>query len=349
MSGTGTVRVGFVGFGSRSLSEVAKLVGIEGVEIVAAYDVADDAIDRGLARLAKALGDGHRVPAPKKAASVAELLEHGLDVVYVSVPPHAHGEVEHSIIDAGVALVVEKPVANELRVALDVLAHLHERPVINAVAFQWRYSDAVDWACVQLEGRQIGMVMCNRVSSLPGSSWWRRIDQGGGMLAEQHIHTLDLARLLAGDVASVFSAESYKLFDSLPAVTVPDSQVTVGVLRRGGVLSLANACTQDHWEHQELNRVVQVVADGATLDVSARRASLSSAGGELTACEATVDENLQLNKAVVAAVAGKDQGPIRSDYEDGLKTTVVALAAREAARLGKPARISTDQLGWSFD
>lgn len=347
MTADGIVRVGFVGFGSRSLAEAAKLSQIDTAEIVAAYDVAEDAVERGLARL-NSRADQDKPLQLKKATSVAELLDQNLDVVYVSLPPHAHGQVEHQIIDAGAALVVEKPVANDLGTAREILAHLSERGTTNAVAFQWRYSDAVSWASQHLNGHHIAMVICNRVSALPGSTWWRRLDQGGGMLAEQHIHTLDLARLLAGEVRSLYSAEDYELFRALEGVTVPDAQITVAPLRNGGVLSLANACTQDHWAHESSNRVAQIVADGLTLDASAKAATVNYATGETASYQATLDENLELNRAIITAVATGDRTVLRSDYEDGLKTTVVALAARDSAKTGRPAHITDDQLGWTL-
>jgi len=62
-----------------------------------------------------------------------------LDAVYVALPPFAHGEIEHAVIDAGKAILVEKPLAIDMGVARAIDAHIREAGVINSVGYQGRY------------------------------------------------------------------------------------------------------------------------------------------------------------------------------------------------------------------
>ncbi len=45
------------------------------------------------------------------------------------------------------------------------------------------------------------------------------------------------------------------------------------------------------------------------------------------------------NQAFINAIRTGDTSGIRSDYEDGMRTLAVTLAANEAARTGKPVRL----------
>ena len=59
-----------------------------------------------------------------------------LDAVYVSLPPFAHGEIEHAIIDAGKAIFVEKPVAITPTEGREIRDHIRQKGVISAVGYQ---------------------------------------------------------------------------------------------------------------------------------------------------------------------------------------------------------------------
>ena len=107
-----TVRIGMVGAGAVAARHLRTLLAMDGVEVAA---VADPALER-----AKEL-------AAEAGAAVypnhMELLEaERLDAVYICVPPFAHGAPELAVIDAGLPMFVEKPVAIDQETAAVIAA-----------------------------------------------------------------------------------------------------------------------------------------------------------------------------------------------------------------------------------
>src|SRR5581483_5569452 len=149
------VRLGFVGAGGRTVRELLDLVQIPEAEIVALCDIdvprCAQAIERVRERTAQSANtaaiERARALAPAFYPDVRRMLDGSdLDAVYVSLPPFAHGEIEHAIIDAGKAIFVEKPVAMTMSVAREIDAHIREQGVISCVGYQSRYSTAVQAA-----------------------------------------------------------------------------------------------------------------------------------------------------------------------------------------------------------
>jgi Oxidoreductase family, NAD-binding Rossmann fold len=102
-----TVRIGMVGAGAVAARHLRTLHAMEGVEVAA---VADPALKRA-----------RKLAEPTGAAVYPNHMEllaaERLDAVYICVPPFAHGAPELAVIDAGLPLFVEKPVAIDLETA----------------------------------------------------------------------------------------------------------------------------------------------------------------------------------------------------------------------------------------
>ena len=135
--------------------------------------------------------------------SVEQLLDAGVDAVYVCVPPFAHGAPETAVLSAGVPLFVEKPLAVTAETAELVGARVAAAGVPTAVGHHWRYLQVVDRARRLLDGRTPRLVGGTWLDKVPPVGWWPIRDQSGGPVVEQAIHVLDLARVLAGEVSEV--------------------------------------------------------------------------------------------------------------------------------------------------
>ncbi|MCL4509438.1 MAG: Gfo/Idh/MocA family oxidoreductase, partial [Chloroflexi bacterium] len=198
------LRIGFIGSGGRAVREMLDLVQIPEVAIAALCDISEERIDQALAQLQ---GRTSARLSPAKFTDYRSMLDGvELDAVYVSLPPFAHGAVEHAVIDARRALFVEKPLAADMGVAREIDAHIKDKGIINAVGYQWRYAEPFARARDALRQVPIGLVIAIRLGPLPPAAWWRRQAQSGGMLVEQHTHSVDIMRFIAGDVASVYAA-----------------------------------------------------------------------------------------------------------------------------------------------
>jgi myo-inositol 2-dehydrogenase/D-chiro-inositol 1-dehydrogenase len=321
--GAPAVRVGMVGAGAVATRHVRTLQAIDGVTVAA---VADPAPERA-GRLAEAAG------AVAYAGHLDMLESERLDAVYVCVPPFAHGAPELAVVDAGLPLFVEKPVAIDLATAESIAARLAERPVLTCAGYHWRWLDTFDRAAALLADRPAQLVSCSWLDKVPPPSWWPRRDGSGGQTVEQTTHVLDLARALAGEVAEVHAFGARGTAPGLPGADV--DEVTVGSLRfEGGALgSVASTCLLPRLQRAG----VEVVADGMWLSLSEGEL-LVEADGQRSRWKAERDARPYPDRDFVEAVRG---GPdrIRVPWQEAYRTHRVACALTRSAAEGRPVEL----------
>ena len=153
------------------------------------------------------------------------------DVVHVSTPHDQHVPVALDCLDAGVAVLLEKPVAHTVAEADRLIAATRARPGARVgICLQNRYNTAARAARDLLESGKLGAVrggsasvLWHRDAAYYRARPWRgrKSESGGGVLINQAIHTLDLLEWLLGDVVRVRGhAGRYALGD---AVDVEDT------------------------------------------------------------------------------------------------------------------------------
>jgi predicted dehydrogenase len=344
------VRVGFVGAGGRSVREMLDLVRIPEAEVVALCDVdlprCEQAVRRVQERTAQsgdaAAAERARALQPAVYPDVRRMLDGtDLDAVYVSLPPFAHGEIEHAIVDAGKAILVEKPVALTMAEAREIDQHIKQRGVISSVGYQSRYSHAVQAARQLLQGLPIGLVIAIRLGGLPGTPWWRVQSKSGGMLIEQHTHGVDLMRYLAGEVESVFAFANTVLLRDVDGLDIADVNAATVRFQSGAVGSIVNSCALQPGQGAPpyVAGAVHVVAKHMTVMVSAGAATVMRPDRQREEIANDNDPNLELNRAFVRAVLNGDRSGIRSDYTDGLRTFEITYACQLAAEQGRVIRL----------
>ena len=265
-----------------------------------------------------------------------------LDAVYVSLPPFAHGAIEHAVIDAGKAIFVEKPVAITPTEGREILDHIRQKGVVSCVGYQLRYSTAVQAARRALEGVPIGLVMAVRLGGLPGTLWWRVQSRSGGMLVEQHTHGVDLMRYLAGEVVSASAYASTALLTDVPNLDIADVSTASVRFASGAVGSIVNSCALQPGQGSPPNLAgpVHVIARDMTVMVSAASLLVMRPGQEREETVAEGDPNLKMNRVFVDAVRGGDTSAILSDYEDGLRTFELTYACQLSADEGREVRLA---------
>lgn len=152
------------------------------------------------------------VPTPDDALARAADLD--LDLVVIGTPPHTHADLAHRAIDAGLAVVVDKPFTVTSAAGREVIEHARTAGVPLTV-YQNRRWDADFLTLRQLlaQGR-LGTV--HRFESR--FEWWKPVlpatwkgrlgpEQGGGILFDLGTHLIDQAVQLFGPVARL-SAET---------------------------------------------------------------------------------------------------------------------------------------------
>ncbi|WP_196922838.1 Gfo/Idh/MocA family protein [Micromonospora vinacea] len=317
-------RVGLVGAGGVAQRHARVLAGFDDVELVGVTDVAPEA--------AAALAAQH---GGRACADVAELLAAGLDAVYVCVPPFAHGPAEEAVIEAGVPMFVEKPVAVDLGTAERIADLVAQRGLRTAVGHHWRYLSVLDQARDLLADRPVRMVSGAWLDKVPPVAWWSLRDRSGGPVVEQAAHVLDLIRVLAGEVSEV---TAYGNGTPPPVDGADIDSVTTAALRfaNGAVGTLSAACVLG-WKHRA---GLEILADGLALAITEDGLSIRDADGERHLPADPDAARVAVDRAFVDAVRGIGDD-VRVPYAEALATQRLALAVADSARTGTTVRLAT--------
>ncbi|MFI6068176.1 Gfo/Idh/MocA family protein [Micromonospora sp. NPDC051227] len=317
-------RVGLVGAGGVAQRHARVLAGFDDVELVGVTDVAPEA--------ASALAAQH---GGRACADVAELLATELDAVYVCVPPFAHGPAEEAVVEAGVPMFVEKPVAVDLSTAERIADLVARRGLRTAVGHHWRYLSVLDQARDLLADRPVRMVSGAWLDKVPPVAWWSRRDRSGGPVVEQAAHVLDLIRVLAGEVTEV---TAYGNGTPPPVDGADIDSVTTAALRfaDGAVGTLSAACVLG-WKHRA---GLEILADGLALAITEDGLSIRDADGERHVPADPEAARVAVDRAFVDAVRGIGDD-VRVPYAEALATQRLALAVADSARTGATVRLAT--------
>lgn len=345
-----TVRLGFVGAGGRTVRELLDLVQMPEAEIAALCDIDEARCEQAVQRVRDRTAQGTDAAAAGRARGlrpavypdVQRMLDGtDLDAVYVSLPPFAHGEIEHAILDAGKHLFVEKPVAIDMGTAHEIAAHVRRAGVITSTGYQSRYSTAVQAARRLLDGVPVGLALAVRFGGLPGTPWWKVQSRSGGMLVEQHTHGVDLMRYLVGEAEAVFAFANTALLADVPGLDIADVNAATVRFKNGAVGSIVNSCALGPGQGapSNLNGVVHIVAKGMTVMAGAGGLTVLRPEKVREEVAPEGDANFAMNRAFVQAVATGDRSGILSDYDDGLRTFELTYACQVAADEGRIVRI----------
>ena len=316
-----TVRVVLVGAGAVGARHARTLAGFDDVEIVGVHD--PDVV------VATALADGLGVPA---LGSLDELLGRRPEAVWLCVPPFAHGDLEATLVRAGLPFFVEKPLAADLAVAEEVARAVAAAGLPTATGYHWRHLDTVARAADVLAGRPPRLVAVNWQDKVPPPAWWRTAALSGGQVVEQATHVLDLARLLAGEVVEVQAAGAPS---STPDRDVDDATTAVLRFASGAVGTLAATCMPA----VKGRAGIDFAADGVLVELTETSLRMSTGDG-LEETEPTVDARTAVDRAFVDVLRGAPAPPGLVDHAEALRTHRLACAVAESVRTGGPVRVA---------
>ncbi len=146
-------------------------------------------------------------------SDAVELINDGLDVLFVSLPNNLSPGITMAGLKKGCHVFCEKPPGRYLQDIVDVINTERDYPESKLkYGFNHRYHDSVIEAQKLIENGELGKLINLRgvygkskiVSFV--SDWRTRRDiAGGGILLDQGIHLLDMMRLFAGEFTEVHS------------------------------------------------------------------------------------------------------------------------------------------------
>lgn len=195
------LRVVIVGTGFIADYHMEVLQEIPSVEVVAACDLSETRLH----------DFGQRWKIPQLCASVDELLSKSRpDVAHVLVPPAHHYRVAKQLMEAGVNVLLEKPMALCAQEANELAALANRHSVCLGINHNWLYHPLFQRALNDIAQRKIGPVRhVVSTNSLPlfqlsaGQHDHWMFDRPTNILFEQGVHPLSQVCRLIGEVSSV--------------------------------------------------------------------------------------------------------------------------------------------------
>ena len=358
------LRFGILGCGVIGPHHARAIAGLQSAELVAVADVVPELAE-------KLAGEYGCSPYP----SLEEMLSSvDLDAVCTCTPSGMHAEDAITALEAGKDVVIEKPVDVTLKAADRLLEVQRVTGGKVAVVRQHRF-DAATQAVHEAVGRgEFGRLTSGsaevrwwRSQSYYDSGGWRgtwELD-GGGVLINQAIHSIDLLQWLMGPVVEV---TAYTGLLAHERIEVEDTAVAI-LKFAGGALGTIVATTA---AYPGLTATIAVHGDrgSAIIDDELRYFHAAGDGQEGDAYGASGGENQaeevmeRFGKAESGTGAGADPGSLSMAHRDqiqdfveavlvdrepsinlveGRKPLAIIQGIYESARTGGPVRIQ----GWN--
>lgn len=136
-----------------------------------------------------------------------EILDQEIDVVHLCLPHYLHPTMAVKAMKAGIHVLTEKPIAISLQDTDEMLRVQKETGVKLGVIFQTRYTNSVIQLKDMISRGDFGKILSarsyltwNRPHSYYEDSDWKGTweKEGGGVLIDQAIHSIDRVRYLIG-------------------------------------------------------------------------------------------------------------------------------------------------------
>jgi predicted dehydrogenase len=190
---------------------------------------------------------------PRQYETVEELLkEGGIDALVIGTPNFLHARQAIAALEAGLHIMVEKPMAMNVKEAGKMVAADQKSGACLMVAHCWRFDQDVLWLKSQIG--KLGQIIRTKgygvhVNWGPAGWFTQKALAGGGALADMGIHALDTARFLLSDPqpVSVYAkiGTYYKPFD------VDDTGVILVNWDNGAVSYIESGWWQPHADGPE--------------------------------------------------------------------------------------------------
>ena len=186
------LRVGIVGCGSIFTMHATSVDHLDNATLVGVCDIKKDRADKA--------AEKYNVPA---YYDYKELIEkENLDVVHICVPHYMHPIISRYALEHGVNVLCEKPMSIHYADGEANVKLADEKNLRYGIIFQCRYNNTSQLVKKNLENGKLGKIIsarctltwCKPDSYYSLSDWkgtWEK--EGGGVIIDQAIHSLDLA------------------------------------------------------------------------------------------------------------------------------------------------------------
>jgi predicted dehydrogenase len=196
---TERLRVAVIGTGNRGAFLLEQLLQLEGAEVAAVCDILPERADAAATAVAKKGG------AARTFTDYRRLLDEmkDLDAVIQATPDYTHREIDIAVLERGLHLYAEKPLALTVEDCRAVRDAARRAKGVMQVGFQLRHDPARAAAMRWIHGGRAGRVLqCHGMrhgGDLPRNiPWYFDRTKCGDIVVDQGIHILDLFRWAIG-------------------------------------------------------------------------------------------------------------------------------------------------------
>ncbi|MEY3657367.1 MAG: hypothetical protein RL425_128 [Pseudomonadota bacterium] len=346
------VRYGLVGSGMMGVEHIHNLAITPGAVVTALADP----VGTSLGWAKAALGDA--ADQVTTFASSAELATSGLvDAVIVASPNFTHRSVLEPLLDAGLHILCEKPLATRIEDARWIADRVKSHPAVFWTAMEYRYMPPAAAFIEQVHAQRIGRLQMlsireHRFPFLVKVGDWNRFSANtGGTMVEKCCHFFDLMRLITqSEPVRVYCSGAMDVnhldesYDGQRPDIIDNSFTTVDFAN--GVRAMLDLCMfADGAENQE---EISAVGDKARLECLIPSGDLifSPRTGFMNP-KTPVREHVAVDEAALKAgshhgstyyehqkfiAAVRGEGPVEVTAEDGLRAVAIGMAAEISAR-----------------
>ncbi len=192
-------KVGVIGLGAIGERLIQSFVQHPSTEVVAV----SDQLNERVVSVAEKLGGIHSYTNHQQM-----LDEVDLDLVYIAVPPKFHHAIAVDVINKGIHLLCEKPLANSVEEALDMKNRAGEAGIVHAMNFPLNYGQAANTFAKLIEEKYVGTLrrleLTMHFPQWP-RSWqqndWVASREQGGFVLEVGVHFIQQAQRIFGSIA----------------------------------------------------------------------------------------------------------------------------------------------------
>lgn len=338
-----TINFGLIGCGRVAPRHAQSFGEVAGARLVAVADI----IESRAARFAKDCQ-------AEKFTDYHRLLERrDVDAVCICTPSGMHAQMAIDAMQAGKHVVVEKPMAMNLRDADRMIDTAKSTGVKLCIVLQNRYNPPMQDLRRAVDEGKLGRLLLGnatvrwyRPQEYYDDGWHGTYTMDGGALMNQSIHHIDALQWLMGEVESVFA------YTATLAHKMEAEDVGVAVLRfKGGAIGSVEGSTVTYPENLEGSVALFGERGSAKVGGTAlNRKVLWKIAGEVEHEHVALMRDQvdppsvygSSHKVVIAdmvAALHENRAP-HTDGAEGRKSVALVLAMYESARTGKPVKMT---------
>lgn len=192
-----TLKVGLIGAGGIGTSHLRALSSLEGVQIVGVCDVDESRAQQRASEVNARAFTRHQ-----------DLLDAGVDAVWICVPPFARREPVLDAAAAKVHIFSEKPLSYTLEDADAFVEAVQRAGVHNVMGYVLRHSPLFRTMKEIFASGELGAlvsVWCRRFMPWAPRAWYGDASLSEGIVVEFSTHDLDWVRWIGGEVKAVYA------------------------------------------------------------------------------------------------------------------------------------------------